>query len=1028
MADNNIESVSIFSADVSQLAQTFTELMAQIQQTRDEMAGLKKNTAEYNALAQKLTQQEVKLAKAFKDGSMQIDKESVSYRQLNNVLKDLRKTYREVGSEEERQDITQGIQAFDKELKSMDANIGQFQRNVGNYAGAMGNVAQVFLEGATNAGILDRETSSIFLKLTRDIPKLIQGLSKLDEGAAKAGDAAVEAGAKSSKALGGVVSKLGAIAVAIAAAAVVYKLFQSEIDRGIKKLKDWGKELLGINDYTINNTKNQKEFNEALKQSTSQLAGQVATYRILEQLATKYVLSQKDQKKVTSELLKDLKEWDTAKNRAKVSNDEYAESIDNLVDKLYKEAEAAAVVQYMTGKIQEIIDLQNEIIEKRLQRNETEANKQAGRIKGFWNALKVGIISMGGDISTAIDMVNEKTLDNIDKDIADVEKKIKEIKDNLPKEFKELMEAIFPDGDGPGLIVRALFGDSGTGNGNDSSWYSTFELAIKEAEAIEEDYWKFSKKGYTMYMNMYDEIANHYKSDVRKYREALANKKKFHKEYMDYIKKLNETDQDYGASQYEKELNELERWHDEQIKIYESVGKETTRLEAEYAKRKERIAREYKDKYQELNQQQIGIVVMLTKYYNASTEAMKKEFKELISDSTKGYYDYTVMLQKASGDLLLQQKSQIIADGETRQTALRKQREDELYNLKERLGDTEEYEKQKTELLTYYENKAAEIHRNTQAEIENATIAHYHRMIDNLDSFYESRNRKAEQAYAMDIINNERNDWNHGFGRMGQTTAQDEIKTQIEQANTLFATTQASLEDRMGAIVEKLTNSQAMSVEARLELEQEFVTLSQQLEDERLNHELEINGLMLEADKQLAADRVQAFQESFSQIGNLLGAVYSAYEANIQAQLKEGKISQEQAEKQLEEYRGIKAAGAAMDALGSAVGAYNSMASIPYVGPALGAIAAAAALAAGYANVRQILATNKNNVGNGGTQYKEVTPTQADYSPTYVTNLTGQQETENLANALTDTPIWVSVQDIDSAQEKGRVRVQESTF
>ena len=119
-----------------------------------------------------------------------------------------------------------------------------------------------------------------------------------------------------------------------------------------------------------------------------------------------------------------------------------------------------------------------------------------------------------------------------------------------------------------------------------------------------------------------------------------------------------------------------------------------------------------------------------------------------------------------------------------------------------------------------------------------------------------------------------------------------------------------------------------------------------------------------------------------------------------------------------------------MDALASAVGAYNSMASIPYVGPALGAVAAAAALAAGYANVRQILAVKKDGSSNASTQYQQVTPVAADYNPTYVTNVTGEQETEQLANAMQQTPIkaYVVESEVSAKQELAAQRSNESTY
>ena len=126
--------------------------------------------------------------------------------------------------------------------------------------------------------------------------------------------------------------------------------------------------------------------------------------------------------------------------------------------------------------------------------------------------------------------------------------------------------------------------------------------------------------------------------------------------------------------------------------------------------------------------------------------------------------------------------------------------------------------------------------------------------------------------------------------------------------------------------------------------------------------------------------------------------------------------------------RDLQSAIALINAFSSAVSAYQSMASIPYVGPVLGAAAAAAAIASGLAQVKAINAVKKGDKGGSSTRYAEMTPTAPEYNPTSVTNVTGGQETEDLANAMTKSNIWVSVKDIDSAQSKVKTREKESTF
>jgi hypothetical protein len=95
-------------------------------------------------------------------------------------------------------------------------------------------------------------------------------------------------------------------------------------------------------------------------------------------------------------------------------------------------------------------------------------------------------------------------------------------------------------------------------------------------------------------------------------------------------------------------------------------------------------------------------------------------------------------------------------------------------------------------------------------------------------------------------------------------------------------------------------------------------------------------------------------------------------------------------------------------------------------GIAIAAVQAAAIMAAGYAQIQQIDATNpySNTNLDQSAQYPSVTP----YVPQYTQNVTGLQETEQLANALAKQNIWVSVKDIDSAQKQAQVKVAETRF
>lgn len=252
-----------------------------------------------------------------------------------------------------------------------------------------------------------------------------------------------------------------------------------------------------------------------------------------------------------------------------------------------------------------------------------------------------------------------------------------------------------------------------------------------------------------------------------------------------------------------------------------------------------------------------------------------------------------------------------------------------------------------------------------------------------------------------------------------------QMKLRWQTEDSIFQLRKAKLQEEI-ELYRKASTDENLTDEARGEAQKRLADLEKQLALETADYTIAQNERKAEA----SANYVTAVQDSLDGISSILSNVASAWETSIKAQVDAGEISEEEGERQMENMRGIQSAIALINAFSSAVSAYNSMASIPFVGPVLGAAAAAAALASGLMQVKAINSVKKGDKGGGGdsTRYAEVTPTVPDYNPTAVTNVTGGQETENLANAMSNTPIWVSVKDIDSAQSKVQTRDKETSF
>lgn len=121
--------------------------------------------------------------------------------------------------------------------------------------------------------------------------------------------------------------------------------------------------------------------------------------------------------------------------------------------------------------------------------------------------------------------------------------------------------------------------------------------------------------------------------------------------------------------------------------------------------------------------------------------------------------------------------------------------------------------------------------------------------------------------------------------------------------------------------------------------------------------------------------------------------------------------------------KGLMVATALMETYQSANSAYAAMASIPYVGPALGIAAAAAAVASGLANVKQILSVktdgSQTSIPSGGAMTPATVSAPAVIQQVPVTrSLTSASEEERLNKMASDTRVYVVYSDIEEVGKK----------
>lgn len=221
---------------------------------------------------------------------------------------------------------------------------------------------------------------------------------------------------------------------------------------------------------------------------------------------------------------------------------------------------------------------------------------------------------------------------------------------------------------------------------------------------------------------------------------------------------------------------------------------------------------------------------------------------------------------------------------------------------------------------------------------------------------------------------------------------------------------------------------------------EEFKTLFSELvknnliPEDLMNQYIESLEGMVDAEKSLLKERVDNWSSLASGIGGIMSSVADIYEEDLKAQVEHGQKSEKQAEEEFENIKALRIAVAVIDTIQGALAAFMGWQDKgqPW-GAIIGAVQAAAVTAAGIAQIAQISNTKfggGSHVSAGSTMMAQVTPAFTDYQPEQVGVLTGQQEAEELANAITSKPIraYVVESDITGAQETATQRSQESTF
>ena len=254
-------------------------------------------------------------------------------------------------------------------------------------------------------------------------------------------------------------------------------------------------------------------------------------------------------------------------------------------------------------------------------------------------------------------------------------------------------------------------------------------------------------------------------------------------------------------------------------------------------------------------------------------------------------------------------------------------------------------------------------------------------------------------------------------------------KDRITNENNLLNEEINTLTEKAKMLQEKLNSTDINDVDKQREIVDQLIEIDNTLFTNRqtiAENEIALDNAVteneqanLEAYLDMQEKRKQALDGVLEVASTAAGAL-----ANIfRTEMNNDKLSEKQRERALKAYKAFAITQAIADTWKGANEAYAAMASIPYVGPALGIAASAAAVIAGLANVRAIMAESITSQS----QTASVTaPAAMETAPIeYTRNLVGDKELDQINQPI---KCYVLESDISKTQNKVKVTEQNATF
>ena len=939
-----------------------------IDKLRASLIDLDETSEEYTERVEEIDKVQDKLNKAMKATGDKTKDAEGSYNALSKKMSELKKAFKATNDEAERQSLAKQIVGINDQLKEMDASIGNYQRNVGNYEAA-------FTKGLSG--------------ITKEIEALGNPLAVAKRGVLALGQAF--------KTL--IANPVGAVIMAIVVAVKALKKGFEQSETATNSLKRAFSAL------------------QPVMNAVSKVFTGFAT--IVGNIAEKAIPA------LVNGLQKAGDWMMTLLNKIGIVSDEKLESFRKSIE---AQKESIKVTQDLTNR-------EIELTEKRrkFQVNEAKTEMEVSELRAkAVDKEKYTAKQREKFLNEAI--AKERTINNqklaLVQEEYDIMKKRSELTDN----------------------------DAAT---NDA-------LAAAEARLYntKREYYAKERELISQKLAAGQELSAAEKKRLEDLKKVEAEINKLRGGELDKIKEINERTELALLSNKDRELKILEKKYNKEKALLEKYDKDIVKLTEEYEKKRQEIINKdggdeelkelektYNEKKTLIENSDENILNLTKEYERKRKEIIKNGGGEDLNILDEKYNEEKALLEGHNKELLkltkeYEKKRQEILKKNGKYDALKELAEQ--YNEekallegknKDILNLTKEYENEKQDIINKNGgDKAKEIdERATQSLMDNTE-----RQLAILKKKYEEE-KKLLEANGIDTVNLTKEyerkvaeiKASEGEGKikdinddssLERDIADKTIQNESEKKKKLLQIEKERLEETK-TIYEELFNLDNLSEEKKQEYADKIKAIYAALAENRkqtADAETEENMELL--------DKYAQFAQG---IGDLMGTVSDIWQKSIEERIKNGKITEEQGKKEFENNKKLQIATAIINGLAGVATAVSTAMSLgPIAGPIMAAVNSATVIATTAAQIAQIKSTTLDGGGSsiGGevSAQAEPTPAAMEYVPNYNTNVTGQSETVNLANAVNegqkDTRVYLVESDIQEMGKRVEIREAESTF